>query len=370
MGSFNAGRTLSAGTLMTLEAASGDIQPMAELTLLANTGLVLLDTLTIGTVGNMLVLDSDHDANGDGTLTVLQGKSVVSNNGVMVITAWDIDLQGTLNAGDAPLSVHAAKQDQSIGLGKLLVDHLTDLHITDEELMKITARGAISFERHGEGSIVVHSVSRKYSTRPDVIIFGDNYNTNPSYSHYIVSSQYEEARIQQVVMQAYVTPVDFEDAGGFDERTGRARIDAPRQVELGTDFVAQWVADVYSESRVSHQQDWVGLYRAGECDDESDLNHDSVIHECYVAYKYVDVLGEGHRTGEVRFKVQDYKNAGQYELRYFFGDSNGGQGYTCVTLGNVGATYKHCILRARATSSIVNIVTSGTSEAASGLPGL
>lgn len=99
------------------------------------------------------------------------------------------------------------------------------------------------------------------------------------------------------------------------------------------------------------------------------MNFDSVIHMCWVAWQ--EALPGGERTGSVSFPVGDYKNAGDYELRYFYGDSNGGQGYTCLTLGNVGETYKHCLLRARATSEVVSVVITGSGETArAGLPGL
>lgn len=149
----------------------------------------------------------------------------------------------------------------------------------------------------------------------------------------------------------------------------------------------------------------VMLWQVGECDDDSDLNLDSVVHKCWKAWRYVfDYPGQPSGqvltpppqppvcTGflnawlsvmlrlclsglrlclrQVSFQIADYKAAGDYELRYFYGDSSGGQGYSCVTLGNVGETYKHCLLRARATSSVVSVVITGRGDMAQSMPGL
>ena len=50
-----------------------------------------------------------------------------------------------------------------------------------------------------------------------------------------------------------------------------------------------------------------------------------------------------------------YKSAGEYEIRYFYGDSTDGQGYRCITLGGTGATYKQCVLRARGVSGAIHV---------------
>ena len=40
-------------------------------------------------------------------------------------------------------------------------------------------------------------------------------------------------------------------------------------VSLGNEITITWYPDVRSE-RLSHAQDWVGLYRRGDCKDESE----------------------------------------------------------------------------------------------------
>lgn len=97
-------------------------------------------------------------------------------------------------SGDGSLHIYTAKTDQNVGLGAVV----QDMHITDTELLKMTARGAITVQRVGDGDMVVHSISRKYSTAPDSIIFGATFASYPSYSRYVVFSKYAEAGIDQV----------------------------------------------------------------------------------------------------------------------------------------------------------------------------
>merc|ERR1719502_1538242 len=191
--------------------------------------------------------------------------------------------------------------------------------------------GPISFYRNGEGTMIVHSVSRKYSSRLGVISFGGAYSNIPAFAHTIYTSKNVEAGVEQQVSRAYNVP------------------------------------DVFTATRVSHKFDWIGLYYKGTCDDDSDFNHDSTIHQCYLAWKYVD---EGLKTGQVSFPVQKYKLARDFEVRYFYGNSNGGHGYNCVTMGGVPDTYTRCTLRARATSNTVHVTQSGSSQASQALPGL
>jgi len=352
---FETGRIVSA-TNMILGAHSGAIQYTAPLHLVANTGLVMLSDFNGIFPRQPLALNVDSDADGDGMLTVAQGKVLFTNDGPVTITAWDIDLAGTLNAGAGSLTIHPSKIGESIGIGAVA----QDMHISDDELVKMTARGSITIQRFGDGNVIVHSTSRKYATHADTVVFGGNYFTNPSYSSAIISSKYREANIEQLAIKVYSTVNDFEDPPGM----GRLRV--PPQVELGTNIDVEFTSDVYS-ARVTKDFDWIGLYRVGECDDDSDLNKDSVLHKCWLAWEYVP---EGESTGLLAFSIQDYKIAGTYEARYFYGDSNGGQGYRCITLGNVGETYKHCLLRARATSNQVTVGTIGGTEASQSLPGL
>ena len=91
--------TVSAETLMTLESTTGSIIPAAKLTLVAGSGLVLLDDMTTSSSNSALVMDVDFESEGDGTVTVWAGKTVTSTKSDVTITAWDVVMDGSLTAG-------------------------------------------------------------------------------------------------------------------------------------------------------------------------------------------------------------------------------------------------------------------------------
>ena len=84
---------------MTLESTTGSIVPAAKLTLVAGSGLVLLDDMTTSSSNSALVMDVDFESEGDGTVTVWAGKTVTSNKSDVTITAWDVVMDGSLTAG-------------------------------------------------------------------------------------------------------------------------------------------------------------------------------------------------------------------------------------------------------------------------------
>merc|ERR1711981_103038 len=79
--------------------------------------------------------------------------------------------------------------------------------------------------------------------------------------------------------------------------------------------------------------DWIGLFKKGDC--ANTLNNQDR-HKCYVAWEYVP---QGKSVGQVTFGAHKYKNAGDYEVRYFYGDDPTipgayqwmGQGFVCNT---------------------------------------
>merc|ERR1711907_316754 len=106
------------------------------------------------------------------------------------------------------------------------------------------------------------------------------------------------------------------------------RLEVQSAVAVGADIVVTWHPDIYSD-RVSHQYDWVGLYRKGDCAaEESSQLH--LLHKCYLAWKYTPA---GLAYGETRFTWSQYQSTGEFEVRYFYGDTTDGQGFRCVTLG-------------------------------------
>jgi len=127
------------------------------------------------------------------------------------------------------------------------------------------------------------------------------------------------------------------------------KLSVPRTVLLGQALIVQWESNVGLQTRVTPPNTWIGLYEAGECsDDNSDAPH-----QCYKAFQFLPTNEVG---GTVIFSQQDYKVAGDYDIRYFVGDSRNGQGEVCKGMTGVDhETYIHCILNAAVTSSSIHI---------------
>lgn len=84
--------------------------------------------------------------------------------------------------------------------------------------------------------------------------------------------------------------------------------------------------------------DWVGLFRSGECNEPDNLQDR---HKCYLASKVIPAtLWEG----EISFEIDEYQSAGEFDVRYFYGNNPhiegnttsphftwSGQGYVCNT---------------------------------------
>merc|ERR1711934_293959 len=84
--------------------------------------------------------------------------------------------------------------------------------------------------------------------------------------------------------------------------------------------------------------DWIGLFRKDTCNSPKNLVDR---HKCYLATRSVP---RTQMWGEVIFEVNDYKEAGDYDVRYFYGDDPliegastsphftwAGNGYVCNT---------------------------------------
>ena len=146
---FTDGKVITAETTMTLEATAGSIPLAGILTLTAGSGVVLLDSMTSGANGKSLVIDADFESEGDGTLTVWTGKTVTTTTSDITITAWDLDMSGsmTTTTGDKTVSIHGSKDAQTIGIIGLSSSVNRDMQISTAELQRITATGA-QHEQH------------------------------------------------------------------------------------------------------------------------------------------------------------------------------------------------------------------------------
>ena len=156
------GMTMVASTTMTLAASTGSVTALGTVTLKAGSGLVLLDDLVgsgaSSNVSKTIVLDVDFDSTGDGTLTVLASKSVTtSSSSDLIVTAWDVDLSGSLIVGSGQASIHGAHSGQTIGVGSV-----KDLHMSGVELGKVSAAG-LSIGSSSCGSITVEGITADQS---------------------------------------------------------------------------------------------------------------------------------------------------------------------------------------------------------------
>ena len=160
---FTDQRTMTAKTLLTLEAtgslSKGELLYAGVLTLLAGSGIVIFDDLSSEATNRVLVLNSDYESHGDGTLTLVSLKTINSNDGDVVITAWDIDLEGDIIMGSGFLSIHGAKSDQTVGLGGTPLD----MHIEDSELGRLTTSAGVRLGSDVGGSITVNGTTKSSS---------------------------------------------------------------------------------------------------------------------------------------------------------------------------------------------------------------
>jgi hypothetical protein len=153
---FTDGVTIRSGGTMTLEATTGSIMPAGDITLKATNGLVLHDNFEPEVQFKTVVIDAAITDSSDGTLTIALNKELSSLNGDIVLTASDMDLQGSLKAGDAEISIHAAAAQQSIGLGT----GTSIMQISDAELSRISARDGFSLGSFRTGDITVSGIRR------------------------------------------------------------------------------------------------------------------------------------------------------------------------------------------------------------------
>lgn len=147
---INNGETITAKTVLSLEAGAQGILAVGSASLRAGTGIVLSDNLEMETASETLTIESDMDDRGDGSFTVAAEKSVMTNDCDLQVTAWDITLEGSFSAGGsaAPVSLHGSKTDHTIGLG--FDDDDTDadlnrgLYLSDAELSRVSVSGDLT----------------------------------------------------------------------------------------------------------------------------------------------------------------------------------------------------------------------------------
>jgi hypothetical protein len=78
---------------------------------------------------------------------VATGKTVTSNKSDVTITAWDMDMDGSITTGTKSYSIHGAKTTQTLGLGLTA----KDMHISVAEASRMTTNGGFSMASSTSG---------------------------------------------------------------------------------------------------------------------------------------------------------------------------------------------------------------------------
>lgn len=127
-----------------------------------------------------------------------------------------------------------------------------------------------------------------------------------------------------------------------------AKVTVPRTVILGQDIVVHWASNIGLQTIMSRPNSWIGLYKAKDCSASTEWRH-----ECYKSFQFVEAAVT---SGTVRFSQNDYKVAGEYDIRFFHGDTRNGQGKVCRGLTeSPHGTYVQCVLEPAVTSSSIHI---------------
>jgi len=138
-----------------------------------------------------------------------------------------------------------------------------------------------------------------------------------------------------------------------------------RDIGVGGEAIVYWESGRGYAASISSAIDWIGIYKKGDCA-EPDLysnegaNHvilNRIIeqdptsrHQCYI--EAVN-LPAGESSGSLKFYM---KEAGEYEARYFKGNTRDGGGYVCKRIMGSGANnYVQCVLTQAAISDPVMV---------------
>jgi len=187
------------------------------------------------------------------------------------------------------------------------------------------------------------------------------------------------ARLNELNLGAYRMCVATKESGGdhnmdyhalttslalFNEAP-YATLTVPYIAGLGQEIHVSWSLNGVK----SKGQDWVALYRKGACRQadytennpypvDEDEAQRYAQNQCHLATESIPAFVS---SGTVSFQQSDYKNAGEYEVRYFFGNSHSGQGVVCRGKGGLAEgyegspTYKTCALEAKAMSNTIKV---------------
>lgn len=122
-------------------------------------------------------------------------------------------------------------------------------------------------------------------------------------------------------------------------------LEVPEVVALGSDIVVHWTAGNGLDDAKIPAGTWLGLYKSNACT-AYNVNR----HKCKLAHRPLPV---GTTSGTVRFKRSEYENSGDFDVRFFPGDSRHGQGVVCRGLKQISDTYLQCMLEPTVTSKAI-----------------
>lgn len=136
----------------------------------------------------------------------------------------------------------------------------------------------------------------------------------------------------------------------LEDDATRPSLIVPANILLGNQIPVDWTSNIGLQEKLSHSNSWIGLFKAGDCPAGNEWQH-----KCYLSSREVQA---GTEAGRVTFLYEDYKIAGEFDVRFFSGDSFNGQGNMCKGLENSPhATYVQCVLEAAVTSSSFTVGT-------------
>jgi len=139
-------------------------------------------------------------------------------------------------------------------------------------------------------------------------------------------------------------------------------LNVANEVSLGDDIMVHWDS---GSLEGSNSLDWIGLYTKGSCEQNkvqtapvagstTDVSMITQLgqNRCYLQ---AQSLPHKERSGTVIFNYQDLKfTAGEYEARYFQGDSSHGQGMVCRQMED-SAGYNYCAYEASSVSATITV---------------
>jgi filamentous hemagglutinin family protein len=270
---------LMAGTNVTISTGSdgteaGDITLNADLdfngtgtstlSLIAHNDIILNNSILDSSAGGdtlNLVFTADSDLNGSGTLVVDAAASVESQGGSMQVTARDVDIQGTLDAGAGDITIAIAQQVAGTGeiqVGDAIYCPTCAMVISGQELQNITAAN-LTIENSTD-AIFVDGITADNSNNIGTVVldangnieFGRNAVDQTNASTFNALRAMSDAELVVVVNLTTDTGdmelvADADNSGGATEKI--TFLGAPDLISAG-DITLSAAPGIYSDSHI------------------------------------------------------------------------------------------------------------------------